>query len=133
MENVNILLDYPYSISGMVEHGNHIGSTMGIPTVNVIPCSGKLLPPKGVYASKIIIDNETYYGVTNIVVKPTVSQNESLTIETFIINFDKDVYNEKVKVLLFHFQRPEMKFGNMEMLANQISQDVLFTKSYFMI
>ena len=133
MENVNILLDYPYTINGTVEHGNHIGSTMGIPTVNIVPHPDKLLPPKGVYASKVIIDDETYYGVTNIGVKPTVSQNEKLTIETFIIGFDKDVYKEKLKVLLFHFQRPEMKFGNMEKLADQINQDILFTKSYFMI
>lgn len=133
MENTNILLDYPYTINGTVEHGNHIGSTMGIPTINIIPCKDKLLPPNGVYASKVIIDGELFYGVTNIGIKPTVSDNEQLTIETFIIGFDKDVYNEELKVQLLHYQRPEMKFGNMEMLSNQIKQDIEFTKSYFMI
>lgn len=133
MENANILLDYPYTINGTVEHGNHIGSTMGIPTINIIPCKDKLLPPNGVYASKVIVDGELFYGVTNIGNKPTVSDNEQLTIETFIIGFDRDVYNEELKVQLLHYQRPEMKFGNMDMLAIQIKQDIEFTKSYFMI
>lgn len=133
MENVNILLDYPYTVNGTVEHGNHIGTGMGFPTINIVPCPNKLLPPRGVYASKVLIDGETYYGVTNIGVKPTVSEEEQLTIETYIIGFDKDAYKEKLKVQLFHFQRPEMKFNDIATLANQINQDVEFTKSYFMI
>ncbi|MGN0374754.1 MAG: bifunctional riboflavin kinase/FAD synthetase [Butyrivibrio sp.] len=133
MENVNILLDYPYTIKGTVEHGNHIGTSMGFPTVNIVPGENKLLPPRGVYASKVLIDNKMYYGVTNIGVKPTVSSEERLTIETFILNFEGDIYREDLKVQLFHFQRPEMKFSDRGNLANQIKQDVDFTKSYFMI
>lgn len=133
MENANILLGYPYTIAGRIEHGNHFGTTMGFPTANIIPEEDKLLPPKGVYASKVIIDDETYYGITNIGVKPTISENNEVAIETFILDFDKDVYKEDIKVQLFHFQRPEMRFGSIEALSNQITKDIEFTKTYFML
>lgn len=133
MENAAILLDYPYTISGNVCHGKKIGSTMGIPTVNIVPEEEKILPPYGVYASKVYIGNELYYGVTNIGVRPSVPEQNGLAIETFILDFDKDIYEEDIKVCLCHFQRPEMKFSDMQALAKQIEQDIQFTKSYFMI
>ena len=133
MENANILLGYPYTIAGKVRHGNHFGTTMGVPTVNIIPEDDKILPPRGVYASKVVIDNESYYGITNIGVKPTVTDENIITIETFILDFDKDVYKEDIKVQFFHFQRPEMKFSNVDALANQIAKDIEFTKTYFML
>ncbi len=133
MENANILLGYPYTIAGKVEHGRHLGTTMGIPTVNIIPEEDKILPPKGVYASKVIIDDVTYYGITNIGVKPTVTEDNMITIETFIMDFDKNVYHEDIKVQLFHFQRPEMRFQGVEALTNQIAKDIEFTKTYFML
>ena len=133
MENANILLGYPYTIAGKVRHGNKLGTKMGIPTVNIIPEDEKILPPRGVYASKVVIDEQTYYGITNIGVKPTVTEENKITIETFILNFDKDVYKEDIKVQLFHFQRPEMKFGSVDALTNQIAKDIDFTKTYFML
>ena len=133
MENANILLGYPYTITGNVQHGNHLGTSMGVPTVNIIPEEDKILPPKGVYASKVIIDNTLYYGITNIGVKPTVSEENVITIETFILDFDKDVYKADIKVQLFHFQRPEMRFGSVEALTSQIAKDIEFTKTYFML
>ena len=133
MENANILLGYPYTITGNVQHGNHLGTSMGVPTVNIIPEEDKILPPKGVYASKVVIDNTSYYGITNIGVKPTVSEENVITIETFILDFDKDVYKQDIKVQLFHFQRPEMRFGSVEALTNQIAKDIEFTKTYFML
>ena len=133
MENVNILLDYPYTITGKVRHGKKIGSTMGIPTVNIEPEENKILPPYGVYASKVIIGDKNYYGVSNIGVRPTVPEQQGIAIETFILDFDEEVYDEYIKVLLYHFQRPEMKFSDMRSLAKQIENDVQFTKSYFML
>ena len=133
MENANILLGYPYTITGNVQHGNHLGTSMGVPTVNIIPEEDKILPPRGVYASKVIIDDVSYYGITNIGVKPTVSEENVITIETFILDFDKDVYKADIKVQLFHFQRPEMRFGSVDALTNQIAKDIEFTKTYFML
>lgn len=133
MENANILLGYPYTISGKVRHGNHLGTSLGVPTVNIIPEEDKILPPKGVYASKVIIDSETYYGITNIGTKPTVTDENIVTIETFILDFDKDVYKENIKVQLYHYQRPEMKFKDIDALTNQIAKDIEFTKTYFML
>ena len=78
METVNVLLNRPYSISGVVAKGNQLGRTIDIPTINVYPTEIKLLPPNGVYASKILIDNIEYYGVTNLGTKPTVSDGYEL-------------------------------------------------------
>ncbi|MGN0370626.1 MAG: bifunctional riboflavin kinase/FAD synthetase [Butyrivibrio sp.] len=133
MENVNILLGYPYMVAGEIVQGARIGRTMGFPTANIIPAKEKLLPPYGVYASKIFIKGNEYFGVTNIGIKPTVSEVPAVTIETYILDFNEDIYGEKAVVLLFHFQRPEMNFGNLEMLKNQLERDTQFTRTYFLI
>ena len=133
MENANILLGYPFTIIGKVEHGNEIGRSLGFPTANIIPPEDKLLSPNGVYASKIIIDGKEYCGVTNIGTNPTVEDNGRLTVETFIIDFYDDIYGSVIEVQLIHFQRPEMKFSDVEMLKKQLSQDIEFAKSYFLI
>ncbi|MGN0379450.1 MAG: riboflavin biosynthesis protein RibF [Butyrivibrio sp.] len=133
MENANILLGYPFTIIGEVVHGNEFGRTMGFPTANIIPPEDKLLSPNGVYASKIIIDGTEYCGVTNVGVKPTVEADGPLTVETFIIDFYDDIYGKTIEVQLIHFQRPEMKFADSEMLKKQLSQDIEFAKSYFLL
>ncbi len=133
MENVNILLGNPYTVIGKVEHGKKIGRTIGFPTINVIPSQDKILPPKGVYASKVIFKNKTYYGVTNIGVKPTVTDEGIVSVETNIIDFAEDVYDENIEIMFYHFQRPEMKFDSIEKLSAQLQNDIEFTKSYFMI
>ncbi|MDD6235679.1 MAG: riboflavin biosynthesis protein RibF [Lachnospiraceae bacterium] len=134
METVNILLDYPYSITGVVVHGNRIGRTIGFPTANIVPDKDKILPPFGVYASKTVIDGkEEYYGISNIGVKPTISDNNAVNVETNLIGYDGNLYGSSIKVELIHFQRPEMKFESVEALKNQLVRDIEFSKTYFMI
>lgn len=133
METVNILLDYPYSIEGIVVHGNIIGRTIGFPTANIIPDKDKILPPFGVYASRVVTPFGEYYGITNIGVKPTVSDNNAVNVETNLIGYDGDLYGSRIQVELIHFQRPEMKFGSVEMLKNQLVRDIEFSKTYFML
>ncbi len=118
------LLGCEYSVSGIVEHGRHIGHTIGVPTVNVIPSQEKLLPPYGVYSSIVVIDDKEYRGMTNIGRKPTISEKEVVGAETYIYNFDEDVYGKFIEVRLKEFIRPEMKFDSIEALTAQIKSDL---------
>ena len=113
-----------YSISGIVEHGNHIGHTIGIPTVNILPKENKLLPPFGVYRSKVVIGKREYRGMTNIGRKPTIASDNKIGVETYIYDFDSDVYGRFIEVKLEKFVRPEMKFSGIEELKAQMKKDI---------
>lgn len=133
METVNVLLNRPYSITGIVAKGNQLGRKLEIPTINVYPTEIKLLPPNGVYASRILIDGDWYYGVTNLGTKPTISDGYEVSVETNVFDFDKDVYGNRVEVALYHFLRQEMKFENVEALKKQMESDASFAKEMFLI
>ena len=133
METVNMLLARPYSVNGVIAKGSQIGRTMNLPTINIYPPAGKLLPPNGVYASVTILGGKSFYGVTNVGIKPTVKDNAEISVETFLFDFDEDVYGVNVEVQLRHFQRPEMKFDNIEALHKQIDADAQFARQLFMI
>lgn len=124
MHEVKRLLGTEYSICGIVEHGRHIGHTIGVPTVNVLPPANKLLPPFGVYSSIVTIDGREFQGMTNIGRKPTISEKEAVGAETYIYDFEEDVYGKEIEVRLKEFLRPEMKFDNLEELKAQIDSDL---------
>ncbi|MCR5157233.1 MAG: bifunctional riboflavin kinase/FAD synthetase [Butyrivibrio sp.] len=118
------LLGAGYSISGIVEHGRHLGHTIGVPTVNILPPDNKLLPPYGVYSSKVTLDGAVYKGMTNIGRKPTISDKERVGVETYIYDFNVDVYGKFMEVELLEFLRPEMKFDSIDDLKKQIESDL---------
>jgi riboflavin kinase/FMN adenylyltransferase len=124
IEKANLLLGYPYFIKSEVVYGNQLGRTIGIPTMNQIPQPDKLLPPNGVYASRVIIDGTSYKGVTNIGVKPTVSGENVLGVETHVIDFTGDLYGRELDVELFSYIRPEKKFSSVDSLKRQIESDI---------
>jgi riboflavin kinase/FMN adenylyltransferase len=124
IEKANLLLGYPYFIKAEVVYGNQLGRTIGIPTMNQIPQPDKLLPPNGVYASRVIIDGTSYKGVTNIGVKPTVSGENVLGVETHVIDFTGDLYGRDLDVELFSYIRPEKKFSSVDSLKRQIESDI---------
>ncbi len=133
MENVNILLGYPYMIIGNVEEGRHIGKEMGFATVNIYPSPEKLLPPYGVYASKVIVDGREYYAITNIGVRPTFNDSPRVSVETHLLNHDEDLYGREIRVELMHFERPEIRFDTVDKLASQVEADIEFTKTFFLL
>lgn len=134
MENVNILLGYPYTIMGIVEEGRHLGAGMGFATVNLYPSPEKLLPPRGVYASKVAVDGKEYYGISNIGLRPTIDEdNRRLSVETHIFDFDEELYGREIRVQLFHFERPEIKFNTVDKLIAQVESDMEFTRTFFML
>lgn len=131
MELVKNMLGQPYFVSGIVTHGRKLGRTLGMPTANVVPADEKLLPPFGVYASKTEVDGTLYDGITNIGVKPTVGEEKKRLVETFLFDFQGDLYGKELRTSLYYFERPEKKFDSIEQLKNQMERDTLFGKQYF--
>ena len=127
----NELLGYPYTVIGTVEPGKQIGRTLGFPTVNIIPEHDKVLPPNGVYFTKVIIDGDTYNGVTNIGVRPSVDNEDKLTIETHILGTSMDMYGKTLELQFMEFEREEKKFCSTEELKQAILQDIELCKKYF--
>lgn len=128
MEKANMLLGYPFFVQGQVLNGNHLGNSFGFPTVNLIPQDYKLLPPYGVYAAYVTVGEDTYGGVANIGVKPTIQGDHVCGVETNIFDFSRDIYGEQITVSLWHFMRPEKKFASIDALKAQIRSDTLTAK-----
>lgn len=124
MEMTARLLGRYYSIEGKVQQGNHFGRKLGMPTLNLYPDKEKLLPPKGVYYSQVLFENCTYPGITNIGFKPTVNATDTVSVETYLYDFDKDIYGKEVVTELLQFKRPEEKFKDVEALKIQMQKDI---------
>ncbi|MGN1305255.1 MAG: riboflavin biosynthesis protein RibF [Oscillospiraceae bacterium] len=131
IREVNALLGYEYFFTLPVISGNRIGRTIDFPTINQRLGTERILPKFGVYASRAKVGENTYFGVTNIGVKPTVSESGDVLAETYMIGFDGDIYGEKVKLSLAEFIRPEVKFGGIDELKAQINIDVKRVSEYF--
>lgn len=130
MEKVSDLLGRNYSVTGLVETGKKLGRRLGMPTVNIYPPRDKLLPPNGVYYSKVITEESVYDGITNIGSKPTVNDTQALSVETYLYDFSGDMYGEKIVIELIRFKRPERKFESVEELKEQMEADVADGKKF---
>ena len=131
MTDVNAMLGTPYTIRGEVLHGRSLGRTIGMPTLNQRPSTAKLLPPCGVYATRTLINGVYHDGVTNIGYKPTVGEDEYIGVETYLFDYENSLYGEILEVALFHYIRPELKFGSIDELVLQMKQDIITTKYFF--
>ncbi len=131
LEKANSMLGKPFTLIGEVQHGRKIGRTLGFPTVNLIPPAQKLLPPNGVYASVTVINGMKYPGVTNIGYNPTVGTTPERRVETYIFDFDADLYGTSIEVSLYCMERPEAKFNSVEELKAQMQKDIAFGREYF--
>ncbi len=123
IEKVNKLLGRPFFLEGTVVMGNQIGRTLDMPTVNLIPAESKLLPPNGVYASRVTVDGAVYKGVTNIGIKPTIPGKQGYCAETYLFDFHENIYGKNICVELFRFLRPEKKFSGLEELKENMERD----------
>lgn len=131
MEGVLELLGHPFSVSFPVIHGQQLGRTMGIPTINQTFPEGYIIPARGIYACSCFVDGEIYLAVSNIGVRPTVSDGTALNCETHIINYSGDLYGREIKVELYCLLREEMKFDSIDALRRQIKIDISATLEYF--
>ena len=125
------MLGYGYGISGIVEPGRKLGRTLGFPTLNVICPEGKLVPPRGVYLCRAYIDGRSYNGISNIGVKPTVSDEEKVRIESFLFEYNADAYGKEVMFELIEYVRPEQKFRGKEELKANVDRNIAYGKKYF--
>lgn len=133
MELVHQLLGIPYHVGGKIVHGKKLGRTLGMPTINQIPRDTKLLPPKGVYYSYVMYGDRKLPSITNIGVKPTVTDKMVMGVETFIYDFNEDVYGKELEVYLLYFKRSEMRFDSVDALMKQMSEDIEEGRKYHMI
>ncbi len=131
MEMASRLLGHPYSFTGSVKPGFKLGRKLGFPTMNLYPDKDKILPPKGVYYSEVSFEGAHYPGITNIGVRPTVSEGESVSVETYLYDFDRDMYGQNIETGLLAFKRPEMKFGSKEELKKMIDADIDDGREFF--
>ena len=124
-------LGRPFTVEGEVIHGNHLGRSLDMPTANIVWPSDKVMVAKGVYLSKVELNNDEYYGITNVGTKPTVEWIHGTNVETNIFGFDEDIYGKTIRVSLLKHIRPEMKFESLAALQQQIQSDAQETRAYF--
>jgi riboflavin kinase/FMN adenylyltransferase len=126
IKKANDLLGYAYFFEGFVVRGNQLGRTIGYPTANLhINDEEKLIPSNGVYAVKVkgaCTNHEILDGMMNIGIRPTVDGQKKV-IEVNIFNFDQDIYEQFITVMVYEFIRGEVKFDGLDALKNQLHQD----------
>jgi len=126
IEKANALLGYPYLFDGFVVRGNQIGRTIGFPTANLhINNEEKIIPSNGVYAVKVkgnCLGNTIYNGMMNIGIRPTVDGQKKV-IEVHILDFDQDIYEQNLTVMVYQYIRGEVKFDGLDSLKAQLAKD----------
>ena len=136
VERAAQLLTQPYTIRGVVEHGRHLGHTLGFPTVNLRLTPGKVAPKSGIYAARVRFpDGDTMRelpGVCNIGSRPTVNNDTGdVTVETYIIGCSAELYDARIAVSLYRYLRGEIRFPSLDALSRQIGHDAEETVRYF--
>ena len=132
ISRANKLLGYRFGYSLEVVHGFEVGRKWGFPTINQKIPEGRIVPAYGVYCSTVEFDGKKYHGVTNIGVKPTVEKDiKEPLAETYIIDFDGDLYGKTVRTELYEFIRREKKFDDFGQLKNEIIRNTEYTRKYF--
>jgi riboflavin kinase/FMN adenylyltransferase len=125
IKTANAMLGKPYRLYGSVTHGSQIGKTIGFPTINLsLLDAEQLVPRNGVYLSRIFINGNQHFGLTNIGTSPTLKNSAQIEIETHILDYDSDSYHEQIKLDLLDFLRTESTFSSVEELKDAIRQDI---------
>lgn len=131
IEKANEYLGHPHTLADTVRSGYRLGTKMGTPTINMKLPEGVLAPRYGVYATKVYLEDGTVYpAVTNVGVRPTVSNENSVSVESYILDFSGDLYGRQVRLEFFAFLRDEKKFPDQNSLAEQIMLDADRARAY---
>lgn len=131
MDEARRFLGHPHCLLDKVHSGYKLGRTIGAPTINMRFPEGVLIPRRGVYAAHVHLPDGTYMAVTNVGVRPTVSGEERVTVESYILDFSGDLYGRELRVDFYHFLRPEFQFSSVEALRDQIQADAAATRAFF--
>ena len=131
LEAAGEMLGHPYSIVSHVVRGDRMGHTLGFPTAN-LDVTGLVLPPNGVYVAQAVFSGKRHHAVVNIGHRPTMAKDTSeKRVETHVMDFDGDLYDQELEVALVRRLREERRFGSREELQQQIQQDVFQARQLF--
>lgn len=132
VERAAEFLGHRHCLSRTVEHGQRLGRTIGIPTVNLAVPAHVLTPAKGVYITRAFLpDGRSCPGVTNVGTRPTVTDGDTVSVETYLLGFDGDLYGQTVRLDFHKRLRGEVKFPSLEALRQEILRNVAETEAYF--
>lgn len=132
VEQIKPLLGRYYDTTGTVIQGDSRGHTLGFPTANLAVAPDKLLPKKGVYAVKVYWNDNVYYGMTNIGVKPTFAKRANeLSVEVHILDFAETIYGEQLTVEWIQHIRSEKKFNGVHEIVAQLKKDEANVRNLF--
>jgi riboflavin kinase/FMN adenylyltransferase len=124
VEKANAMLGYAYQLGGTTVGGDRRGRTIGFPTANIqLPHPRKLVPGRGVYLVEASVAGSRIYGIMNIGVRPTVSAGLNQVLEVHLLDFDREIYGERLTVTFLRRLRDEKKFDSLETLTAQLQQD----------
>lgn len=124
----NNMLLRPYSLKGIVTHGRQVGRTLGFPTANLKYNNDFIVPGIGVYYAVVECNGKMYKAITDVGYAPTVRDSD-FTIESYMLNFNEDIYEKSIKVNFIEKIRDEVKFSNIEELKCQLERDKRFAES----
>ena len=122
VERAAELMEHPFEIEGYVIHGRQLGRQIGFPTVNILPADS-ILPKLGVYAAAVDIDDVSYKAMAYIGYRPTIG-GSTVLLEAHILDYDGDLYGQRLRVRLLSFIRPENAFQSVDELKKQIINDL---------
>ena len=132
VERAALFLGHPHCLSQTVRHGQRLGRTIGIPTVNLAVPAHVLTPERGVYITRAFLpDGRSCPGVTNVGTRPTVTDGDTVSVETYLLGFDGDLYGQTVRLEFHKRLRGEVKFPSLEALRQEILRNVAETEAYF--
>lgn len=131
MERAKEGLGRAYSLSGEVVHGKKRGRAIGYPTANIDVWDEQVIPANGVYAGWARLGDERFMAMTNVGVSPTFA-NKDVTVEAYLLDFDRDIYGQTLEISFDRYLRPEMKFNGLDGLIAQIGEDVRVGREWLM-
>ena len=132
IEEANRWLGHPHTLADTVHSGYHLGRKLGTPTINMFFPHGVIVPRHGVYATKVYLENgESYIAVTNVGVRPTVSQDDRVSVESHLLDYSGNLYGRQARVEFYAFLREEIKFSDYAALSQQIHKDAENARAYF--
>ncbi len=131
MEKANAFLGRNFAVEGRVEKGKQLGRTLGFPTVNQSLNEECVVPLRGVYITRVLVDGKWYGGITNVGVRPTVESTLKVNVETNILGIDENLYGKTVRVEFIKMLRKEKKFASVEELKETVLADREKARKFF--
>lgn len=132
MDRAVEFLGHPHVLTATVRHGKGLGSRLGFPTANLAFPAGLLVPARGVYVTRAVLESgASYPAVTNVGVRPTVDDGETPIAEPFLLDFEGDLYGQALRLEFYRFLRPERKFDSLEELRGEVLRNADQTRDFF--